>query len=132
MGEDQVFGVAFPVERWAKLIERKLAQGYELIVEQRNATLFLRGRGYEPCPYRIALMLINAGVAEPVGTHMRGVRYRLVPGASVAAFLRGEAADPDEGPEVDDEVESDIDVEADGGDDVETGAEDPDGELVAV
>ncbi len=68
-------------DKWLNHAKNKLARGYVLIVgtERRNANFYLRGKGYEMCPYDIAQVMIKQGLVVQTGKHHLGLIYELVP-----------------------------------------------------
>ncbi len=68
-------------DKWVSHAKNKLARGYVLIVgtNRRNANFYLRGKGYEMCPYDIACLMIKQGIIVPTGTHHLGTVYELAP-----------------------------------------------------
>ncbi len=68
-------------DKWINHAKNKLARGYVLIVgtERRNANFYLRGKGYEMCPYDIAQAMIKQGLVVQTGKHHLGLIYELVP-----------------------------------------------------
>ncbi|MDQ7040323.1 MAG: hypothetical protein Q9M35_05230 [Rhodothermus sp.] len=68
-------------DKWLNHAKNKLARGYVLIVgtERRNANFYLRGKGYEMCPYDIAQAMIKQGLVVQTGKHHLGLIYELVP-----------------------------------------------------
>ncbi len=85
-------------EKWAIHARGKLLKGYILIVarDRKTASFFKEGRGFEPCPYKVAKALIELGMIEEAGTHFLGVKYVLSTGAPTPVIV------------VDDEDEADI------------------------
>jgi hypothetical protein len=89
-------------EKWAAHARSKLSRGYVLILgkERKNANFHHPAKGYETCPYKIALRLIQEGIVEPAGRkHHLGEVY----------VLAANAAPPPPPPVVDDD-EDDEDV----------------------
>lgn len=70
-------------DKWIAHACNKMAKGYSLIVSQtkRNATFFMRGKGYDPCPYVTAKRLLEMKLVEESGTHALGTVYTLIDGA---------------------------------------------------
>ncbi|SHK97006.1 hypothetical protein [Rhodothermus profundi] len=68
-------------DKWINHAKNKLARGYVLIVgtERRNANFYLRGKGYEMCPYDIAQAMIKQGLVVQTGKHHLGLIYELAP-----------------------------------------------------
>ena len=68
-------------DKWINHAKNKLARGYVLIVgtERRNANFYLRGKGYEMCPYDIAQSMIKQGLVVQTGKHHLGLIYELAP-----------------------------------------------------
>lgn len=87
-GEERVYVSTLPVDRWVKLALGKLSKGYMLIVGERNAQFFQRGRGYEPCPMPVAKLLVKEGLVTEKGTHEKGTIYHLAgDGARVWSYV---------------------------------------------
>lgn len=87
-GEERVYVSTLPVDRWVKLAIGKLSKGYMLIVGERNAQFFQRGRGYEPCPMPVAKMLVKEGLVTEKGTNEKGTIYHLAgDGARVWTYV---------------------------------------------
>lgn len=82
-------GVAFPTEKWLRLAASKFEHDYVLIanLDDQHANFFKVGKGYEPCPFRIARALIEQERVTPVGSHYLGQIYR----AADPSLLRVEA-----------------------------------------
>jgi hypothetical protein len=78
----------------------KLLKGYVLIIAdgRRTASFFKEGRGFEPCPFKIAKALVEMGLVEEAGTHFLGTRFVL----SSAAPVPPPVVEPDEEDETDD------------------------------
>lgn len=70
-------------DKWIAHACNKMAKGYSLIVSptKRNATFFMRGKGYDPCPYVTAKRLLEMKLVEQAGTHPLGTVYMLIEGA---------------------------------------------------
>ncbi|CAM3245793.1 hypothetical protein [Rhodothermus bifroesti] len=120
-------------EKWVSHAKNKLARGYVLIVgtTRRNANFYLRGKGYEMCPYDIACLMIKQGLVVQTGTHHLGVIYELAPEVK-AELQQGQrqrphvVEEPDEtdelgaileapedvAAEVDEEIEEELEEEA--------------------
>lgn len=66
-------------EKWAMHARAKLLRGYVLIIAngRRTASFYKEGRGFEPCPFKIAQALVEMGLVEEAGTHFLGTRYLL-------------------------------------------------------
>ncbi len=87
-GEERVYVSTLPVDRWVKLALGKLSKGYMLIVGERNAQFFQRGRGYEPCPMPVAKLLVKEGLVTEKGSHEKGTIYHLAgDGARVWTYV---------------------------------------------
>jgi len=88
-------------EKWANHARAKLLKGYVLIIAdgRRTASFHKEGRGFEPCPFKIAKALVEMGLVEEAGTHFLGTKYQLSSEAPVPAPV----VDVDD----DDEVEDD-------------------------
>jgi hypothetical protein len=86
-------------EKWAIHARAKLLKGYVLIVarERKTASFFKEGRGFEPCPYKVAKALIELGMIEEAGNHFLGIKYVLSTGAPVPPVL---VVDDDDEPEI--------------------------------
>lgn len=58
-----------PSSKWLPLAEQKFKRGYVLVIndQRRVANFFKPGKGYEPCPYRIARDMIIEGVIAETG-----------------------------------------------------------------
>ena len=67
------------MDKWRVHARRKLASGYTLIyrADRRAANLFRAGKGYEPCPYRVAARLVRDHDVRPIGAHHLGTIYVL-------------------------------------------------------
>lgn len=76
-GEERIYVSSLPIDRWVKLALGKLSKGYLLIIGERNAQFFQRGRGYEPCPMPVAKLLVKEAIVVSAGDHERGLAYRL-------------------------------------------------------
>ena len=76
-------------EKWAIHARAKLLKGYILIVarERKTASFFKEGRGFEPCPYKVAKALIELGMIEEAGNHFLGIKYVLSTGVPVPPVL---------------------------------------------
>lgn len=76
-------------EKWAIHARAKLLKGYVLIVarERKTASFFKEGRGFEPCPYKVAKALIELGMIEEAGNHFLGIKYVLSTGVPVPPVL---------------------------------------------
>lgn len=87
-------------EKWAMHARAKLLKGYVLIIAdgRRTASFFKEGRGFEPCPFKIAKALVEMGLVEEAGTHFLGTRFVL----SSAAPVPPPVVEPDEDDETDD------------------------------
>lgn len=87
-------------EKWAMHARAKLLKGYILIIAdgRRTASFFKEGRGFEPCPFKIAKALVEMGLVEEAGTHFLGTRFVL----SSAAPSPPPVVEADEDDEVDD------------------------------
>ena len=87
-------------EKWAMHARAKLLRGYVLIIAdgRRTASFFKEGRGFEPCPFKIAKALVEMGLVEEAGTHFLGTRYLL----SSAAPAPPPVVDVDEDDDTDD------------------------------
>lgn len=70
-------------DKWIAHACNKMARGYSLIVSptKRNASFFMRGKGYDPCPYVTAKRLLEMQLVEESGTHPLGTVYTLIDGA---------------------------------------------------
>lgn len=70
-------------DKWILHARAKLDKGYSLIISEgrKNASFFLAGRGYEPCPFVTAKRLVELRVVEPSGKHPLGALYTLSPNA---------------------------------------------------
>lgn len=123
-------------DKWAMHARTKLLKGYVLIIAhgRRTASFFKEGRGFEPCPFKIAKALVEMGLVEEAGPHFLGTKYVL----SSAAPEPPRLADADDDDEGDDEGPREQassgmeglldDLEAEQGDDEESdGEEDRDG-----
>ena len=68
-------------DKWIAHACNKMAKGYSLIVspKKKNATFFMRGKGYDPCPYSTAKRLLEMKLVEEAGTHSLGTIYTLIP-----------------------------------------------------
>ena len=66
-------------EKWAVHAQKKLQKGYVLIIAhgRRTASFFKEGRGFEPCPFKIAKALAEMGMVEDAGPHFLGTKYIL-------------------------------------------------------
>ncbi|NNF03076.1 MAG: hypothetical protein HKN17_01310 [Rhodothermales bacterium] len=69
-------------DKWIAHACNKMSKGYTLIVSptKRNATFFMRGKGYDPCPYVTAKRLLEMNMVEETGTHSLGTVYKLIDG----------------------------------------------------
>lgn len=58
-----------PSNKWLPLAEQKFKRGYILVIhdQRRIANFFKPGKGYEPCPYRIARDMIAQGFIATTG-----------------------------------------------------------------
>jgi hypothetical protein len=83
-----------------------MAKGYSLIISpnRRNASFFMRGKGYDPCPYVTAKRLLEMKLVEQTGTHSLGNVYRLIDGALATPPAKPMPAD-----DIDDEDEEPAD-----------------------
>jgi len=91
-------------EKWAVHARAKLMKGYVLIVarERRTASFFKEGRGFEPCPFKIAKALIEMGMIEEAGPHFLGTKYMLssaMPAPPVVVNDDDDDVDTEERPE---------------------------------
>lgn len=70
-------------DKWIAHACNKMAKGYSLIISptKRNASFFMRGKGYDPCPYVTAKRLLEMKLVEETGTHPLGKVYTLIEGA---------------------------------------------------
>ena len=116
-------------DKWIAHACNKMAKGYSLIVSstKRNASFFMRGKGYDPCPYVTAKRLLEMKLVEESGSHSLGTVYTLIPEALTTPPPKPapEVADIDD--EDDDEPAEDSLLEALEsleGDDVEEDEED--------
>ena len=85
-------------EKWANHARAKLLKGYVLIIAdgRRTASFHKEGRGFEPCPFKIAKALVEMGLVEEAGTHFLGTKYQLSSEAPVPAPVM-DVDDDDEG-----------------------------------
>lgn len=69
-------------DKWIAHACNKMSKGYSLIVSptKRNATFFMRGKGYDPCPYVTAKRLLEMKLVEETGSHPLGTVYALIDG----------------------------------------------------
>lgn len=85
-------------DKWIHHAKNKLARGYVLIVgtRRRSANFYLRGKGYEMCPYDIAQAMIKQGLLVQTGQHHLGLIYELVPElkAALQQHHRSRPSDP--------------------------------------
>lgn len=70
-------------DKWILHARTKLDKGYSLIISEgrKNASFFLAGRGYEPCPFVTAKRLVELRVVVASGKHPLGALYTLSPDA---------------------------------------------------
>jgi len=70
-------------DKWIAHACNKMARGYSLIVapKKRNASFFMRGKGYDPCPYVTAKRLLEMKLVKETGSHPLGTVYTLIDGA---------------------------------------------------
>ncbi len=88
-------------DKWINHAKNKLARGYVLIVgtERRNANFYLRGKGYEMCPYDIAQAMIKQGLVVQTGKHHLGHIYELAPELKVELQQRHRPRAPEPEPD---------------------------------
>ncbi|AEN73872.1 hypothetical protein Rhom172_1962 [Rhodothermus marinus SG0.5JP17-172] len=88
-------------DKWINHAKNKLARGYVLIVgtERRNANFYLRGKGYEMCPYDVAQAMIKQGLVVQTGKHHLGLIYELVPEAKAELQQRHRPRTPEPEPD---------------------------------
>lgn len=104
-----------PSAKWLPLADKKFKRGYVLVIheQRRIANFFKPGKGYEPCPYRIAQDMILEGLITETGKRRPlGLEYTRVTTAQLRAI--SPSVDDD-----DDDLESGVAPMLDADDDLE-------------
>lgn len=89
-------------EKWASFAISKLKKGYLLVINKthRSASFYRSGKGFEPCSYKVARRLVEAGIVEE--DHEQGERkYYILSREPDPPLVRHspDLDDDDEGPE---------------------------------